>query len=142
MGHSAQWLKVSELAGDVVAGYKQTAAKLPPSRLARQSTPLSAVYLLRPVSSDAERKRVTRTRVRAVPATVLLACHTKLVDPLIGYEAAGAQLRSAVLIAQAVPVYTLRVCRRFECLPDVVAQLLEWHGVPRSAPSLVAAGGT
>ncbi len=137
---SAEWLRVSELAGQVVPGYKQTAAGLPPGRLARQPIPLSAVYLLRPVSSDVERIRVTRTRLRVVPATVSLACHTKLVDPLIGYAAAGSQLRWAALVARAVPVYTLRICRRFECLPDVVARLLEWHRTRRTAPPLVAAG--
>lgn len=137
---SAEWLRVSELAGQVLAGYKQTAAELPPGRLAQQSTPLTAVYLLRPVPSDVDRFRVTRTRLRVVPAAVSLACHTKLVDPLIGYAAAGSQLRWAALVARAVPVYTLRICRRFECLQDVVARLLEWHGTRRTAPPLVAAG--
>jgi hypothetical protein len=138
---SAEWLRVSELAGQVVAGLKQTAAGLPPTLLARQCTPLSAVYLLRPIRSDVERIRVKRTRLRVVPATVSLAHHTKLVDPLIGYVAAGSQLRWAALLAQAVPVYTLRFCRRFDCLQEVVARLVEWHRARRTALPLIAVGG-
>ena len=103
--------------------------ELPKDRIALDRVPLLAVYLLRPVASLPDGAAVRRTPVAPVPAAMSIVTQLKVGAVLGGAESAVSFDR-AVRVAGSVPVYTLNVVRDFDRMPEVVAQIMEWHGHP------------
>lgn len=93
--------------------------------------PLSAVYLLKPVTSTStpNAPAVRRTRLFGSPAAISLISYAKIGALLGGSEASTLFTRSAAL-ARTVPVYTLEVVRDFERMDDVVESIWGWHTDP------------
>jgi hypothetical protein len=117
---------LTTLPGRMIPGEKNTFVDLPRSLLASHPLPLGALYLLYP-AHPGRAEAATRARLDPPAAAVALACHTKLVAPLVGLAMAGQQLRWAAAVARSVPVYTLQVVRDFGRLSDAVQQILRWH---------------
>ena len=113
--------------GQLLPGYKQTLVGMPQHMLASEELPLDAVYLLAPVRRPPDEPAITRTAVAPSLAAVALAHHTKLVDPLVGMDGAGLQLRWCSAVARRVPVYALEIVRDFDRLDEAVEQLMSWH---------------
>jgi hypothetical protein len=125
---TVQALAANDLCATVIPGVKTTITRFAPDAVTERPAPLRAVYVLEPMGDDADDKgTVRRERLAGVPAAVALAHQTKLPVPLIGLRAAGTQLAAAAAIAASVPVYALPVVRDFARLPELVAQILEWH---------------
>jgi hypothetical protein len=125
---TARELHVDELCDRVVTGIKTTATGFADDRVVRVATPLSAVYLIEPEYADDSAAPVRRTALSRPQAAATLAQQAKLPDSLVGYAAAGARLGTAVRLAARVPVYRLHVARSFGLLPEVVQQIVDWHG--------------
>ncbi|MBC7842826.1 MAG: hypothetical protein H7099_10960 [Gemmatimonadaceae bacterium] len=98
-------------------------------RVADETLPLAAIYLLQPLSGDAAIERVPRA-TRA--AALALLAHGKI-TALLGGDAAGEALSRCVELAHRAAVYDLAIPRDLTRLHDVTAQLLEWHGVVPTA---------
>jgi hypothetical protein len=58
---------------------------------------------------------------------------------VLGGEESAVSFDRAVTVARSVPVYTLDLVRGYERMPEVVAQLFEWHGTPLGAATLAVA---
>jgi hypothetical protein len=125
-------LQVHALGATVLEGVKTTFTGFDPARVPSGPIPLDAVYILAPFLGGGPAAR--RSRLPPGAGAVAMAQRTKLADALIGYQAAGAKLKTAARIAATVPVYALLVARDFGRLPAVVEQLMEWHG-PGAAAS-------
>jgi hypothetical protein len=125
---TARELRVGELCERVVTGVKTTAAGFSADRVARAPVPLSAVYLIEPEYADEAKVPVRRTILTRPQAAATLAQQAKLPDSLVGYTAAGLRLSTAVRLASSVSVYRLHVARNFGLLPEVVKQIVDWHG--------------
>jgi hypothetical protein len=123
--------------GHIGAGGKIVVEPGDPEGTSEACLPVSALYLLHPVRSDAALASVTREPLSGVAAAMALLPQARLA-PLLGKSEASVLLDRAVRLAVAVPVYTLRVARDFARLDEVVEQLLAWHG---GAPARVSAGG-
>lgn len=107
---------------------KLQSSRLPPERLVTDATPLAAIYVLAPQRATAGAPAtITRQQLVATVAAVSLVAHAKL-GPLLGKTSAPGLLAWGVRLASAVPVYRLVFPRDFTRLPDVVDQLLAWHG--------------
>lgn len=89
--------------------------------------PLAALYLPVPVARERAEAPVRRVRLPAPAAVIALVQHAK-VGRLLGAAGAADVFRLAAEIAAVTPVYRLEVVRDFGQLPDVVAQMLDWHG--------------
>jgi hypothetical protein len=89
--------------------------------------PLSALYLLRSVSAAAQSEAVVRARLQGPMAVMQLMPHFK-VGFMLGASAGPGLLGLATRLVREVPVFELRVVRERDRLPEVVDQLLEWHG--------------
>jgi hypothetical protein len=88
--------------------------------------PLTAIYLLNPVTPD------TATQLNRVPlppmvATVHLLRNAKLAK-LLWAEESQRLFTLVSEVARHVPVWSLEVPRDMDLLPSVVEQLLAWHG--------------
>lgn len=95
-----------------------------------ETLPVAALYRLQPVRAEAAECAVFRTRLTGVAAAMALLPQVRLARLLGGTEA-PVLLDRASRLAERVPVFTLSVARDFQRLPDVVAQVLDWHdGVP------------
>jgi len=123
----------SQLSGsatrETIPGDKQLVEPFP-DRLQLEPVGLQAIYLLCPVSQRQAAAR--RERSGEVPAALALVRHAKL-GALFGGPESMVWLRWAAALARTVPVYQLEVVRDYARLPEVVAQLLEWHGEPAAA---------
>jgi hypothetical protein len=101
--------------------------------------PLAAIYLLTPdeqVESDAS---VTRTSMNPTSAVVALMPHIKL-GPVVKPEDPARHVRQLGAIANAVPVFRLRVARDWSAVDNVVETMIAWHTPGNGAtPSLVPA---
>ncbi len=97
----------------------------PPDRVLHHPVCLSAIYLLSPVSGSRP-AAVHRERLSQVLSALALIRHAKL-GPLFGGTESVVLFRRATTLARTVPVYLLEVARDFERLPEVAAQLMEWH---------------
>ena len=124
---SADELVAAALSGQILPGYKRTLVGMPQRMLASEPLPLDAVYLLAPVRRPPDGVAIDRTAVAPALAAVALAHHTKLVDPLVGMDGAGLQLRWCAAVVRQVPVYALQIVRDFDRLDEVVEQLMSWH---------------
>jgi len=109
-------------------GYKQTLTNLPRRALGWEPAPLAAVYLVRPTRAIDDGKAVAREAMPATRAAVSMALEKKLTDDLIGLREAGSMLQWIGDVVSAVPVYRLSLLRDLERLPDVVRELMAWHG--------------
>jgi hypothetical protein len=118
------------LGGTRLDGTKQTVAELPPERVERRETSLSAVYLLHPCTDDEADAR--RARLSPTDAALALVAHAKL-GPLLNGAPAAEHLARAAAVAGRTPVYTLRVPRGWDRLERVAARVLDWHRPPRRA---------
>ena len=114
---------------------KYKVADLPPERVASTRCPLVALYELSPGASAQPRPAAERTRMAEMAAVMTLLKHPKIGESLGRAERAATLDRAARLVRQ-VPVYRLEVARDFSRLPEVVEQILGWHG---GAPPPVAA---
>lgn len=116
---------------------KYLVGNLREAQLQDESLPLAALYLLDPVASHEDGAAVRRLRLSPIHSAVALMGHTKL-GPLLGGSESPQVLARAVAITARVPVHRLSVTRDFERLPEVVEQLLEWHGHPTTVRALEA----
>lgn len=105
---------------------KLIVSEIPMEKRMQQPSPLGALYLLQPVKAEPGRPAVSRRQLSPMEGALALVGHGKL-TPLLGKQEAAVSLQRATAIARKVPVYTLSVVRDFERLPEVVAQLMEWH---------------
>jgi hypothetical protein len=108
---------------------KQILSRLPEDRLMLQRTVLKAIYLLAPTKAGGNPPPARRSLVPPVRAAVSLVQHAKL-GALLGKSEAPVLFDRAVRVAAAVPVYELAIVRDLDRIPDVVAQLTDWHAVP------------
>lgn len=93
-----------------------------------RESPLTAIYVLRPVEPDAGASAV-RTALPPIAATMALVQNAKLAKLLWGEESERL-LHLVAEVSRRVPVWTLDVPRDLDLLPGVVERLLEWHAVP------------
>lgn len=101
----------------------------PDDRILLERAPLDALYLLVPRTPDPGAPAVRRVRLPEVLATMRLLSQFKIGE-MLGSRFAGQLLDVAASIAAAVPVFELSVQRDLQRLPEVVDQLMEWHGGP------------
>jgi len=106
---------------------KQILSRLPEHRLMLDPTALTALYVLAPTRARMNSPAARRTLLPAVRAAVSLVQHAKL-GSLLGKSEAPVLFDRAVRVAGAVPIYELTFVRDLERIPEVVAQLTEWHG--------------
>ncbi len=124
---AARELSVESRYAHVIRGVKTTVTGLEQRQPLTQECTLAAIYVLDPVQPHTLAAACRRLALLGTDAAVALAHQTKLADPLIGYSAAGAQLKSAVAIAAHVPIWTLSIVRDFTQLQAVTEQILHWH---------------
>ncbi len=94
-------------------------------RIADETLPLAAIYVLQPMTGDAAIERLPRA-TRA--AALALLAHGKI-TALLGGDAAGDALSRCVALAHRAAVYDLAIPRDLARLRDATTQLLTWHGV-------------
>jgi hypothetical protein len=137
-GDSAERIAGSRVRSNrMPGGAKHVFDELPESQITLERVPLAAVYLLKPVAPLAGGEAVRRARVAAVPAAMSIVTQLK-VGAVLGGEESARSFDRAVRVAESVPVFSLEVVRDFARMPDVVAQLLAWHGAPSPAAEPVA----
>jgi hypothetical protein len=110
------------------AGFKQTLTNLPERGLAWEPARLTAIYVLTPMSKLEDNRPAARDILPPARAAASLALQKKLTDELTGYSDAGSVLARISSVASTVPVYSLRIVRDLERLPDVVREIMAWHG--------------
>lgn len=125
-GDAARELDVAAW-GTVLPGIKSTVTQFDATRVWARPAPLAAIYVLEPTAGDRAAPACARAPLHGSEALVALAHQTKLADGLIGFAAAGTQLRLAAQVAAAVPLWRLSVARDFTRLPEVLAELDRWH---------------
>ncbi len=107
---------------------KQILSRLPEDKLMLEPTTLKAIYLLAPAQAGPNSPAARRTLLPAVRAALSLVQHAKL-GALLGKSEAPVLFDRAVRVAAAVPVYELAIVRDLDRIPEVVAQLTDWHEV-------------
>lgn len=105
-----------------------------PDNLLSDRTPLSAIYVLSPMSNLPDGTSASRTRLSSVPAAISLVGHMK-VGALLGPTAAAMLVARAGSIVEKVPVYRLQVVRDIERLDQVVETIFDWHQASVTAGS-------
>ena len=120
---------VPSISSNRVPAWKHIFNELPGDRVALDRVPLLAVYLLRPVGSLPDGAAVRRTPVAPVRAAMSIVTQLK-VGAVLGGSESAVSFDRAVRVASSVPVYTLNVVRDFDRMPEVVGQIMEWHGHP------------
>ncbi len=124
----------------IVHGGKGTVTGFPRSMVVHKALDFATAYILQPVNVSAAEPAVRRQRLPLADAAIALAYRTKLPDPLVGLQTAAVDLQRAASVALHVPAYRLEFAADFRRLPDVVAQILEWHRpATRSRPRTLAA---
>jgi hypothetical protein len=114
-------------------GFKTTVTNLPRRDLAWEPAPLAAIYLPVAVPELEENFSVSREALAPVRAAASLAHEKKLTDGLIGLADAGSMLEWIASVTATVPVYRLAILRDLERLPDVVREVMAWHGATPAA---------
>ena len=132
---SAERLLGDDVRSSRAPGGKHILEELPADQVMIEQVPLDAIYLLRPAASLDDGSAVRRTLSAPVPAALAIVAQLKG-GAVLGGEESAVSFDRAVTVARAVPVYTLDVVRGYERMPEVVAQLLEWHGAPLGATPL------
>jgi len=102
---------------------------LPERLLMSAPTALCALYLLRPQKPGGDAPSVARTLLPESEAVVRLMGQFKI-GSMLGPAAGVHLLETATRLSRRVPVYGLEIVRDLERLPDVVATISAWHGVP------------
>jgi hypothetical protein len=102
---------------------------LPEERVLAVPAPLGAIYFIVPLRSDADVPLVERAVLQGVLGAVRLTGQWKI-GTMLGPSHAPALLDAAVAIGRRVPMYELGIRRDLERLPEVVARLIDWHGLP------------
>src|SRR5690606_8457434 len=121
-------------AGVTVEPGRDGKAFLPPFPAARgllDPADVSALYFLRPRSPESEGDAATRDRLPAVVATMRLLGETKI-GAMLGSEFGPVLLEGVASVAAKVPVHELRIVRDLDRMPEAVASLVDWHGLPAS----------
>lgn len=116
-----------------VWGDRLTVQELTMDRLQREPLPLAALYLLSPVRQPSS-SGARALAVSDVAAALSLIRHAKIAPLLAGPESA-LLLDRVVALARRVSVRVLEVPRDFDCLDDVVDDLLVAHGAETSVPA-------
>jgi hypothetical protein len=106
-------------------GFKLALDALPAAYVVNDERPLLACYLLDPQNESGG--AITRSRLASLPAALALTGQAKM-GRLFGAAHATRLLDLAVAVAMTVPVYRLSLPRALERLPEVAAQLFDWHG--------------
>lgn len=123
---SADWLSApAPIAGtsDIKATFGQLSSDA--RRLTR--APLAALYLLESVPAGAIAEPVERERLEGPGAVFALLAQTKI-GALLGGSEATTVFGSVVTLAEASPIYRLRVTRDYGQLQTVVDRIMAWHG--------------
>jgi len=108
-------------------GRKLLIHSLPDALLAMEPAPISAVYLLEPTEGGDVEDEVAREHLSSVDAARRLLGQATAGNLLGGAAAAQLLERTAEMVRRA-PTYVLRIPRSMTKLPQVVDQLLGWHG--------------
>ena len=112
------------------SGEKHLVHDFSETTLMTDRSPLAACYLLAPVSGDdTPAAAAVRTKLGDMASALALVRQATL-GALLGGSEAGVVFDRAVSLAKAVPVYRLDVARGLERVPEIVSQLLAWHGAP------------
>jgi hypothetical protein len=111
---------------------KLIAGPLASARIATGPSPLVALYVLTPVVAAPQGAAATRQRVSSWRAAMELVRHSKI-GALLGGPEARLILERATSIASAVPLYALEISRDLDRLPEVVRQIVDWHGADRAS---------
>ncbi|HEX5436763.1 MAG TPA: hypothetical protein VFW98_06370 [Gemmatimonadaceae bacterium] len=119
---------------------KHLLSDLPSDRVALEPVPLGAIYILTPVVAEPGCDAVRRTRLPPVQGAMTIIRHSRI-GPILGAHESAAFFPRAAAIADAVPVYTLAIARDLDRMPEVVAQLLQWHG-PAAQTRAMRAGSS
>lgn len=119
----------------VEPGEKHLLYDFPAERLMGAPSPLAAIYLLAPVMTGDASAAAVRTRLGDVPSALALVRHATL-GPLFGGSEAAVLFDRATALARQVPVYRLDAAAGLERVPEVVDQVLAWHGAaPEPVPA-------
>jgi hypothetical protein len=111
---------------------------LPEPQRVTERLPIAAFYVLTPeVPTGAGGAAAVRTPLPPVRAALALLAQSKQ-GVVLGGSEAPVNLARMVALADSVPVYSLTLARDFGRLPDVVAQLMDWHGAHHVAAGLEA----
>jgi hypothetical protein len=107
-------------------GLKDTFSHFPSDQVELRTTSLRAIYVLEPVSIEADGLPFTRTRMTPTEASLALLVHGKMGGLMGGRLVAASMLRAAQIVRR-IPVYSLRVVRDLERLPALASEFLSWH---------------
>lgn len=123
---SADWLAAPPpLAG--TSDIKATFGQLSDDARRLTRAPLAALYLLESVPVGTIAEPLERERLEGPAAVFGLLGQTKI-GALLGGTEAPTVFASVVALAEASPVYKLRVARDYDRLGSVVEQIMAWHG--------------
>jgi hypothetical protein len=102
--------------------------------------PLAAIYLLTPGEHEESDGAVTRRSMKPTLAVAALMPHLKL-GPVVRREDPARLVRQLGAIANAIPVFQLRVSRDWSAVDSVVETMIGWHttGDAAVARALVSA---
>jgi hypothetical protein len=95
--------------------------------------PLSAIYLLKPVTAGSD-AAASRSRLSASQAAMSILANAKI-GMLLGKEQTQRAFECSVTLARSVPVYSLEVVRDFERIEEVVELISGWHQMPDAIPA-------
>jgi len=123
---SADWLSAPEPLART-SDIKPTFGQLVTDARRLTRAPLAALYLLESVPAGTIEQPVERERIDGPPAVFQLITQTKI-GTLLGGSEAPTVFGAVVAIAEAAPVYRLRVTRDYERLHQVVERIVGWHG--------------
>ena len=96
--------------------------------------PLSAIYLVKPVTPGAVTAPASRSRLSASQAAISILANAKI-GMLLGKEQTQRAFECSVILARSVPVYSLEVVRDFERIDEVVELISGWHQLPDAIPA-------
>ncbi len=122
------------LPAEVRADGKLVLGTLPEEQLESQPRPLAAIYVLAAAKAVEGGVAVARRQLPASLAAAVLVGQGK-VSEMLGPGAGPELLRRATALVGQVPVYQLPVLQDLSRLPEVVAQLNQWHGTPTPGPA-------
>lgn len=104
---------------------------LPMERRMEAPAPLRVLYLLRSVQENEGGAAVLRTRIPGPLQTMRLLAFAKIGE-MLGAAGKRFLFENAIALSERVRVEELTVVRDHQRLPEVVEQLLSWHGGPGS----------
>lgn len=105
---------------------------LPMERRMEVASPLRVLYLLRSVQENEGGAAVVRTRIPGPLQTMRLLAFAKIGE-MLGSAGKRFLFENAITLSERVAVEELTVVRDHGRLPEVVEQLLSWHGGPSRA---------